>query len=117
MIRIVKRKISIEKVNFRSTFIEQIDKLYDKGSVDVPTMVELDINYMDSGNSIRIIAIKQYINFLAKSEGKINLGLVTLIVQKTIYFLFQQELNLYGHKFNLQKIPIPTKIKRVALEK
>ena len=30
----------IEKVNFRSSFIEQIDKLYDKGIVDVPTMYE-----------------------------------------------------------------------------
>ena len=34
----------IEKVNFRSNFIEQIDKLYDKGIVDVPTMIERDGN-------------------------------------------------------------------------
>ena len=31
---------------------------------------------------IRMIAIKQYKNFLAKPEGKINLGLVTKIVPK-----------------------------------
>ena len=136
----------IEKVNFRSSFIEQIDKLYDKGIVDVPTMIErdgkledakvsvnmnkeqledyigtlkkeLDINYMDLGEyyfhddkidenydtktevakirksaiefkikknekPIRMIAMKQYKNFLAKPEGKINLGLVTRIVPK-----------------------------------
>ena len=136
----------IEKVNFRSSFIEQIDKLYDKGIVDIPTMIErdgtledikvsvnmnknqvedyienlkkeLDIKYMDLGEyyfhdnkidenydtktevakirksaveikikknekPIRMIAIKQYKNFLAKPEGKINLGLVTKIVPK-----------------------------------
>ena len=136
----------IEKVNFRSSFIEQIDKLYDKGIVDIPTMIErdgaledikvsvnmnknqvedyienlkkeLDIRYMDLGEyyfhddkidenydnktevakirksavefkikknekPIRMITIKQYKNFLAKPEGKINLGLVSKIVQK-----------------------------------
>ncbi len=68
----------IDKINFRSSFVEQIDKLYDKGVVDFPTMLErggkledtrisvnmnneqlqdylgtlkkeLDINYMDLG--------------------------------------------------------------------
>ena len=131
----------IEKVNFRSSFVEQIDKLYDKGVVDFPTMLErggkledtrisvnmnneqlqdylstlkkeLDINYMDLGEYyfhddkidenydnkskvamirdrhiefklkknqrvIRMVAIKQYKNFLAKPEGKLRLGLVT----------------------------------------
>ena len=136
----------IDKINFRSSFIEQIDKLYDKGIVDVPSMIErdskfedikvsvnmnkdqlddylstlkkeLDISYMDLGEyyfhddkidenydtktevakirksaiefkikrnekPIRMIAIKQYKNFLAKPEGIINLGLVTRIVPK-----------------------------------
>ena len=136
----------IDKINFRSSFIEQIDKLYDKGIVDVPSMIErdgkfedikvsvnmnkdqlddylstlkkeLDINYMYLGEyyfhddkidenydtktevakirksaiefkikrnekPIRMIAIKQYKNFLAKPEGIINLGLVTRIVPK-----------------------------------
>ena len=131
----------IEKVNFRSSFVEQIDKLYDKGVVDFPTMLErggkledtrisvnmnieqlqdylstlkkeLAINYMDLGEYyfhddkidenydnkskvamirdrhiefklkknqrvIRMVAIKQYKNFLAKPEGKLRLGLVT----------------------------------------
>ena len=132
---------SIEKINFRSSFIDQIDKLYDKGVVDIPTMIErggkledikvsvnmnneqlqdylstlkteLDINYMDLGEYyfhndkidenydnksqvaqirdrnivfklkknqkvIRMVAIKQYKNFLAKPEGKLRLGIVT----------------------------------------
>ena len=136
----------IDKINFRSSFIEQIDKLYDKGIVDVTSMIErdgkfedikvsvnmnkdqlddylstlkkeLDINYMYLGEyyfhddkidenydtktevakirksaiefkikrnkkPIRMIAIKQYKNFLAKPEGIINLGLVTRIVPK-----------------------------------
>jgi len=136
----------IDKINFRSSFVEQIDKLYDKGVVDFPTMLErdgkfedtrisvnmnneqlqdylstlkkeLDINYMDLGEYyfhddkidenydnkskvemirdrhiefklkknqkvIRMIAIKQYKNFLAKPEGKLRLGLVTHITSK-----------------------------------
>ncbi len=141
-----KGKFEIEKVNFRSSFIEQIDKLYNKGIVDVPTMLEkdgkledikvsinmnktqandyistlkkeLDINYMNLGEyyfhddkidenydtktqvakirnraiefkikknqkPIRLIAIREYKNFLAKPEGKINLGIVTRNVPK-----------------------------------
>ena len=131
----------IDKINFRSSFVEQIDKLYDKGVVDFPTMLEregkledtrisvnmnneqlqdylstlkkeLDINYMDLGEYyfhddkidenydnkskvamirdrhiefrlkknqrvLRMVAIKQYKNFLVKPEGKLQLGLVT----------------------------------------
>ncbi len=136
----------IEKINFRSSFIDQIDKLYDKGVVDIPTMIErggkledikvsvnmnneqlqdylstlkteLDINYMDLGEYyfhndkidenydnksqvaqirdknivfklkknqkvIRMVAIKQYKNFLAKPEGKLRLGIVTHTTSK-----------------------------------
>lgn len=136
----------IAKINFRSSFVEQIDKLYDKGVVDFPTMLErdgkledtkisvnmnneqlqdylsslkkeLDINYMDLGEYyfhddkidenydnktqvakirdkhiefklnknqkvIRMVAIKQYKNFLAKPEGKLRLGLVTHTTSK-----------------------------------
>lgn len=136
----------IDKINFRSSFIEQIDKLYDKGVVDIPTMIErggkledikvsvnmtnsqlqdylctlknqLDINYMDLGEYyfhddkidenydnkttiakirdkhiefklkknqkvIRMVAIKQYKNFLAKPEGKLQLGIVTHTTSK-----------------------------------
>ena len=133
-------------MNFRSSFIEQIDKLYDKGIVDIPTMIErdgkledvkvsvnmnknqvedyienlkkeLDVKYMDLGEYyfyddkidenydtktevakirksavefkikkneklIRMIAIKQFKNFLAKPEGKLRLGVVTHITSK-----------------------------------
>lgn len=32
----------IDKVNFRSQFVEQVDKLYEKGVVDIPTTMEKD---------------------------------------------------------------------------
>ena len=141
----------IEKVNFRSSFIEQIDKLYDKGIVDVPTMIErdgkledgkledakvsvnmnkdqlddylsslkkeLDISYMDLGEYyfhddkidenydtktqvakirnraiefklkknqkvIRLVAMKEFKNYMARPEGKLRLGLVTHTTSK-----------------------------------
>ena len=131
----------IDKINFRISFIEQIDKLYDKGIVDVPTMIErdgkledvkisvnmnknqledylstlkkeLDINYMDLGEYyfhddkidenydtktqvakirnrsiefklkknqkvIRLVAMKEFKNYMARPEGKLRLGVVT----------------------------------------
>lgn len=131
----------IDKINFRSSFIEQIGKLYDKGIVDVPTMIErdgkledvkisvnmnknqledylstlkkeLDINYMDLGEYyfhddkidenydtktqvakirnrsiefklkknqkvIRLVAMKEFKNYMARPEGKLRLGVVT----------------------------------------
>lgn len=136
----------IKKVNFRSSFIEQIDKLYDKGIVDVPTMIErdgkledvkisvnmnknqledyletlkkeLDINYMDLGEYyfhddkidenydtrtevakirnraiefklkknqkvIRLVAMKEFKNYMVKPKGKLRLGVVTHITSK-----------------------------------
>ena len=136
----------IDKVNFRSSFIEQIDKLYAQGVVDFPGTIEqggnlenikvsvnmnkeqlddylgtlkkeLNINYMDLGEYyfknneinenydnktqvakirdkhiefklnknqkvVRMVAIKQYKNFLVKPEGKIRIGIVTHIASK-----------------------------------
>ena len=142
----MKSKDEIDKINFRSSFIEQIDKLYDKGIVDVPSMIErdgkfedikvsvnmnkdqlddylsslkkeLDISYMDLGEYyfhddkidenydtktqvakirnraiefklkknqkvIRLVAMKEFKNFLVKPEGKLRLGLVAHITTK-----------------------------------
>ena len=136
----------IDKINFRSSFIEQIDKLYDKGIVDVPSMIErdgkfedikvsvnmnkdqlddylstlkkeLDISYMDLGEYyfhddeidenydtktqvakirnraiefklkknqkvIRLVAMKEFKNYMARPEGKLRLGVVTHITSK-----------------------------------
>ena len=136
----------IVKVNFRSSFIEQIDKLYAKGIVDFPNMIErdgkledvkvsvnmsskqledylstlkkeLDVSYLDLGEYyfhddkidenydsktqvakirnraiefklkknqkvIRLVATKEFKNFMAKPEGKLRLGLVTHTTSK-----------------------------------
>lgn len=44
----------IDKINFRSSFIEQIDKLYDKGIVDVPSMIERDGKFEDIKVSVNM---------------------------------------------------------------
>ena len=44
----------IDKINFRSSFIEQIDKLYDKGIVDVPSMIERDSKFEDIKVSVNM---------------------------------------------------------------
>ena len=36
----ISKFIEIDKINFISSFVEQINKLYDKGVVDFPTMLE-----------------------------------------------------------------------------
>ena len=63
----------IEKVNFRSSFIEQIDKLYDKGIVDVPTMIERDGTLEDAKVSVNMNKeqLEDYIGTL-KKELDIN---------------------------------------------
>ena len=136
----------IDKINFRSSFIEQIDKLYDKGIIDVPTMIErdgkledikvsvnmnknqlddylstlkkeLDISYMDLGEYyfhddkidenydtktqiakirnraielklkknqkvIRLVAMREFKNYMARPEGKLRLGVVNHTTSK-----------------------------------
>lgn len=130
----------IDKINFRSTFIEQIDKLYDKSVIDIPSKLErngkltdvkvslnldnkqltqyidemkkeLNINYIDLGEyyfhddhfdenydtktevakirnkavefklksnekAVRMVAVKNRKNYLAKEEYKMKLGII-----------------------------------------
>lgn len=44
----------LKKINFRSTFIEQIDKLYNKGVVDIPKRVERGGNVEDIRISVNM---------------------------------------------------------------
>ena len=44
----------IDKINFRSSFVEQIDKLYDKGVVDFPTMLERNGKLEDTRISVNM---------------------------------------------------------------
>lgn len=59
----------IEKVNFRSSFIEQIDKLYDKGVIDVPAMIEKDGKLEDAKVSVNMNKeqLEDYIGTLKKN--------------------------------------------------
>ena len=63
----------IEKVNFRSSFIEQIDKLYDKGIVDIPTMIERNGKLEDAKVSVNMNKnrLEDYLGTL-KKELDIN---------------------------------------------
>ena len=63
----------LEKINFRSTFIEQIDKLYNK---------VLEFKIKNNRKIIRAVSLHEKQNFLAKPCGKIRLGLVTRISSK-----------------------------------
>jgi len=64
-----RRDIEREKVNFRSSFIEQIDKLYDKGIVDIPTMIERDGKLEDVKVSVNMNKnqVEDYIENLKKN--------------------------------------------------
>ena len=62
---------------------DKIDESYDtKTEVAKIRKSAIEFKIKKNEKPIRMIAIKQYKNFLAKPEGKINLGLVTKIVQK-----------------------------------
>lgn len=63
----------IDKINFRSSFVEQIDKLYDNGVVDFPTILERDGKLEDTKISVNITntQLQDYLRTL-KTELDIN---------------------------------------------
>ena len=63
----------IDKINFRSSFVEQIDKLYDNGVVDFPTILERDGKLEDTKISVNITntQLQDYLSTL-KTELDIN---------------------------------------------
>lgn len=62
---------------------DKIDENYDtKTEVAKIRKSAIEFKIKRNEKPIRMIAIKQYKNFLAKPEGIINLGLVTRIVPK-----------------------------------
>lgn len=60
--------LSIEKINFRSTFIEQVDKLYEKGVVDIPSKMETSGNLQNISTSINLSnkQVNEYLDELKK---------------------------------------------------
>ena len=63
----------IDKINFRSSFVEQIEKLYDKGVVDFPTMLERGGKIEDTRISVNMNneQLQDYLSTL-KKELDIN---------------------------------------------
>ena len=58
----------IDKINFRSSFVEQIDKLYDNGVVDFPTMLERGGKLEDTRISVNMNneQLQDYLSTLKK---------------------------------------------------
>ena len=67
----------LEKINFRSTFIEQIDKLYNKGLVDIPKRVERGGNIEDIRMSINMNKA-QLNDYLEKLKEELDIEYVDL---------------------------------------
>ena len=68
---------NIEKVNFRSTFIEQINKLYEKGVVDFPNTVERDGIKENMRMSINMNE-KQFNDYLDKMKQELDIDYIDL---------------------------------------
>lgn len=68
---------NIEKVNFRSTFIEQIDKLYEKGVIDLPNTIERDGIKENIRMSINMNE-KQLNDYLDKMKQELDIDYIDL---------------------------------------
>ena len=69
--------LSIEKVNFRSTFIEQVDKLYEKGVIDIPSKMETSGNLQNISTSINL-SNKQVNEYLDEIKKEMNINYLDL---------------------------------------
>ena len=69
--------LSIEKINFRSTFIEQVDKLYEKGVIDIPSKMETSGNFQNISTSINL-SNKQVNEYLDEIKKEMNINYLDL---------------------------------------
>ena len=69
--------LSIEKINFRSTFIEQVDKLYEKGVIDIPSKMETSGNLQNISTSINL-SNKQVNEYLDELKKEMNINYLDL---------------------------------------
>ena len=70
-------KFEIDKINFRSSFIEQIDKLYNKGVVDIPTMLERDGKLEDIKISVNL-NYEQLEDYLSELKKELDINYMDL---------------------------------------
>ena len=80
----------LEKINFRSTFIEQIDKLYNKGLVDIPKRVERGGNVEDIRMSINMNKA-QLNDYLEKLKEELDIEYMDLGEYYYHYDKFDEE--------------------------
>ena len=81
----LKKELNIKYMDLGEYYFhnDKIDENYDtKTEVAKIRKSAVEFKIKKNEKPIRMIAIKQYKNFLAKPEGKINLGLVTKIIPK-----------------------------------
>lgn len=69
--------LSIEKINFRSTFIEQVDKLYEKGVIDIPSKIETSGKLQNISTSINL-SNKQVNEYLDEIKKEMNINYIDL---------------------------------------
>ena len=67
----------IDKINFRSTFIEQIDKLYDKGVIDIPSKLERNGKLTDVKVSLNLDN-KQLTQYIDEMKKELNINYIDL---------------------------------------
>ena len=69
--------INIEKINLRSGFIEQVDKLYEKGVTDIPSKMETSGNLQNISTSINL-SNKQVNEYLDEIKKEMNINYLDL---------------------------------------
>ena len=88
--------LNIEKINFRSTFIEQVDKLYEKGVIDIPSKMETSGNLQNISTSINL-SNKQVNEYLDEIKKEMNINYLDLGKknEKPIRFFAIKEMKNY----------------------
>lgn len=69
--------LNVEKINLRSGFIEQIDKLYEKGVVDIPSKMEKSGKLQNISTSINL-SNKQVDEYLNEMKKEMNINYIDL---------------------------------------
>ena len=67
----------IDKIEFRSTFTEQMDKLHEKGVIDIPTEIERDGKIEDINQTINLNT-KQLNDYLGELKKELNIDYLDL---------------------------------------
>lgn len=92
----------IDKINFRSSFVEQIDRLYDNGVVDFPTMLERGGKLEDTKISVNMNN-EQLQDYLSTLKKELDINYMDL---GEYYFHDDKIDENYDNNHKLQKLEI-----------